>query len=121
MAGKIATYSEFWPFYLREHSRRATRVFHYIGTAMIGVVIAYAWRSGEWWTLVFTLPSLYLFAWVSHFFIEHNRPATFTYPVWSLISDFRMSGLAAMGRLGAELEKYQVRPIAGGAGEGEMR
>lgn len=112
MAGKIATYAEFWPFYLGEHSKRATRAFHYVGTAMIVVVVAYAWRTEQWWSLVLTLPSLYLFAWVSHFFIEHNRPATFTYPLWSLISDFRMTGLAAIGRLGAELEKYQVRPRA---------
>jgi len=110
MAARIGSYAEFWPFYLAEHSKRATRVFHYIGTLMIAVVIAVAAWTGAWWSLIFTLPALYAFAWFSHFFIEHNRPATFTYPAWSLVSDFRMSALAFTGRLGRELEKNQIRP-----------
>ena len=110
MAQKIDRYAEFWPFYLAAHGRRATRAFHYVGTAMIFVVIAFAWRTEAWWTLIFTLPALYAFAWFSHFFIEGNRPATFTHPVWSLLSDFRMAGLALVGRLGREFEKYQIRP-----------
>jgi hypothetical protein len=32
----------------------------------------------------------YAFAWIGHFFFEKNKPATFTYPVWSLMGDFRM-------------------------------
>lgn len=112
MAARIRTYAEFWPFYLAEHSRRATRALHYVGTGMIAAVVAVAASTGAWWSLVFTLPVLYAFAWTAHFFIEHNKPATFTHPVWSLVSDFRMSALALTGRLGREYEKYQIRPRA---------
>jgi len=32
----------------------------------------------------------YAFAWVGHFFFEHNRPATFTHPLWSFMGDWVM-------------------------------
>ena len=54
----------------------------------------------------------YGFAWVSHFFIEHNRPATFKYPFYSFASDWKMWALWLTGRLGPELEKAGVTPVA---------
>jgi len=50
----------------------------------------------------------YALAWVSHFFVEHNRPATFKYPFWSFAADFRMLGCALTGKLDAELQKAGV-------------
>lgn len=43
--------------------------------------------------------SAYAMAWVGHFRIEGNRPATFSYPLWSLISDFKMWTKMATGQL----------------------
>lgn len=99
---KIATYAEFWPHYLREHAKRETRMLHYIGTAMTFGFAAAAIMSGGWWWALVPLAG-YGMAWPAHFAVEKNRPATFTYPLWSLISDYRMFFLWASGRLSAHL------------------
>ncbi len=105
---KIATYAEFWPFYLKEHRNPMTRHLHYFGSSLgIATVIA-AIATQTWWLLVVALVSGYLFAWIGHFFVEKNRPATFTYPLWSLISDFRMFWRWATGRLPSDFKRFNI-------------
>jgi hypothetical protein len=81
---------EFYPYYLTEHSKPMTRVFHFIGTLLVFVVLAWVIVSKTWWG--FTLVPLvgYGFAWISHMVFERNKPATFKYPAYSLASDFIM-------------------------------
>jgi hypothetical protein len=109
MAGPCRTYDEFWIFYLREHSKPQTRALHYIGTIASLVVLTWAVATQSWWWLLFVPLLGYAFAWFAHFFVEKNKPATFTAPLWSLVSDYRMCGLWLTGRLGDELMKYQIR------------
>jgi hypothetical protein len=104
----IATYADFWPYYLQEHSKPATRNLHFFGTGMALLSALAAAVTGIVWLVPVALLSGYGPAWVAHFFVEHNRPATFTYPLWSLISDFRMAGFWATGRLDGELRKAGV-------------
>ena len=102
------TYREFWPYYLREHARPLTRYSHYVGTALVFAIAGYAILSQNW-IMLWAMPIAgYFFAWISHAFIERNKPATFTYPLWSLISDFRMFFLGVSGRLRPELQKAGV-------------
>lgn len=106
-AHPIRTYREFWPFYLQEHGKKQTRAMHYAGSAVAIASLAAGVFVSPWFFLG-ALVGGYGFAWVSHFFIEHNRPATFTYPLWSLASDFRMAGLWAAGRLKPHLKAAGV-------------
>ena len=108
----MRTFAEFWPFYLREHSRPLTRTLHLVGTSLSLVLLASAaaMRSGRF--LILALVCGYAFAWVGHFFVEHNRPATFKYPLWSFAADWKMWALALTGRLKPELERAGVKPAA---------
>ena len=108
MTKTYTTFAEFWPFYLREHSKPATRALHYIGTSLVVALAGYALLMGEWLWLIALPLAGYFFAWLAHFTIEKNRPATFTYPLWSLFADFRMWWLWLSGGLKAELERAGV-------------
>jgi hypothetical protein len=99
---KLKSFEEFWPHYVGEHSRAGTRALHAVGTvAATTLFVAFA-ASGRWKWLPLALVPGYGAAWVSHFFIEHNRPATFRHPLWSFIADYKMLGLMLTGRMGKE-------------------
>jgi len=104
----IAAYRDFWPYYLREHANPRTRRIHFFGTGLAMLALFGALVTLNPWLLLAALLSGYGPAWYAHFFVEKNRPATFKYPVWSLVSDFRMAGLWALGRLAPELERAGV-------------
>ena len=101
-------FAEFFPYYLREHAHPTCRALHYIGTSLVLAIVIYAIVSAEP-VYLWAMPVVgYFFAWVGHFFIEKNRPATFTYPVWSLIGDFKMYFLFVTGQLGRELDALRI-------------
>ncbi|MGZ4134753.1 MAG: Mpo1-like protein [Tumebacillaceae bacterium] len=98
-------YETFWLYYVSEHLKPATRIWHAIGTSCVLLLLLFMIWQRNWWLLLL-LPVLgYGPAWFSHFRIERNRPATFQYPLWSLRSDFRMYGLMLTGRMGPEIER----------------
>nr|WP_315384714.1 DUF962 domain-containing protein [uncultured Sphingomonas sp.] len=107
MARTITRYRDFWPHYLREHAKPATRRLHYIGTALTFAALAAGLALNAWWLIAIPLAG-YGFAWGAHFGVERNRPATFTYPLWSLVSDYRMFFLWIGGRLGPHLKQAGV-------------
>jgi hypothetical protein len=107
-AQRYRTFDEFWPHYLREHSRRSTRLYHYVGTSLVVGLAAAALAKRK--PLLFAAVPVagYGFAWAGHALAERNRPATFTYPSWSLRADFRMWALGMSGQLKPHLESAGV-------------
>jgi len=108
MAERFASFAAFWPYYLREHARPATRAVHVGGTWAAATLLLFALLVGPWWLALLAPMVGYGCAWLSHLLIERNRPATFTYPAWSLLGDLRLAWLAATGRLGAELRRQRL-------------
>lgn len=88
MEKKYSSLKEFYPYYLTEHQNPTSRVLHFIGTGLVLVVLGVALVMAQYAWLA-AIPVIgYGFAWVGHFFFEKNKPATFTYPFYSLASDF---------------------------------
>ncbi len=93
------SYAEFYPYYLEEHRDPTCRRLHFVGTTLVLLVLVAAVVTGRWILLVAMPVVGYGFAWVGHFFYEHNRPATFTHPLYSLLGDFVMFKDMATGRI----------------------
>lgn len=101
------SFREFYPYYLTEHSHPVNRALHFIGTALLLICVIVSVITTKWWMLVLVPLIGYGFAWVGHFFVEKNRPATFTYPFYSLASDFVMFWDFCSGQLGKKMDRAE--------------
>ena len=110
---RIQSFREFYPYYLSEHRNGACRVCHVVGSSLVLGVFTYGLVTATWWLGVL-LPGLgYDPAWIGHFVFEKNRPATFTYPGWSLMADWVMFKDILIGRV--PLMGELTLPTDGGA------
>jgi hypothetical protein len=96
---RYSSFAEFYPYYLQEHSNATCRRLHYVGSLLVLSILAYALLTQQWlWLLAMPLAG-YGFAWFGHFVFEKNRPATFQYPLYSLMGDWVMLKDAFTGRI----------------------
>ncbi len=103
MTREFKSFSEFYPYYLNEHRRLGTRISHFIGTTLFFVCIGFALALLNFWFVLYGVLIAYFFAWIGHFFIEKNKPATFKYPLMSLRGDFKLYFQILSGK-----EKFQA-------------
>ncbi len=87
---RYKNFAEFYPFYLNEHLNRTSRRLHFTGTSIAVALVCTALLTQHWWLVAVALVQAYAFAWVGHFFFEHNKPATFQYPAFSFMGDWRL-------------------------------
>lgn len=105
---KFTSFAEFYPYYLREHANPVCRSMHYIGSILVLLLLLQALATGAY-QLLWLLPVVgYGFAWIGHFFIEKNRPATFTYPFYSLAGDWVMLKDFLTGQIDKKLAQAGV-------------
>lgn len=101
---EFATYDEFFPHYVGQHSKSATRWVHFVGTH-VGAATGLTGIATRKPRLLALAPVIsYGMAWFSHFTIEGNKPATFGHPLWSIRGDLQMIAMMWQGR-NAELSR----------------
>jgi hypothetical protein len=99
MEKRFQSFSEFYPYYLSEHLNPTCRKLHFAGTTLVLAIAVAMIATRQWWLGLLLPIAGYGFAWVGHFAFEKNRPATFTYPRWSLAADFVMYWQLLTGRI----------------------
>ena len=103
------TFADFWPHYVLAHRHPLTRLFHCGGTLAGWLLLLAAIALRRPWLVLAALAVPYALAWFSHFFVEHNRPATFGHPLWSWLADQKMVALMLAGRMAEEVRRCAER------------
>ena len=97
------SFADFYPFYLCEHDLAITKLFHFVATFNVSVLLLMLFNAKAASTkiriLIFATVQAYGLAWISHFFLEKNKPATFKYPIYSFFGDWMMFKDALMGKV----------------------
>ncbi len=102
----IKSFEDFWPHYVRAHANKTNRRLHFAGTTAAMALVAGGVLTRRIWPILVAPVVGYGFAWVGHFFVEGNIPATFGHPLYSLKADFVMWKKILEGSMDGEVEKY---------------
>ncbi len=102
---KIQHYADFWDFYVQEHRNPTNRLLHFIGTSLGISLLVYFLATAQYIYIPICFVCGYAFAWFGHFVIEKNKPATFQYPFWSFISDYKMLFYMIIGKMNGEVKR----------------
>jgi hypothetical protein len=98
----IENFTDFWVCYVTEHRAPVNRWLHFVGTNLtIMAALGFVFTEKLWFLLAMPIAG-YAFAWVGHFFVEHNKPLTFRHPLWSLRADFQFCAWMWLGRMDRE-------------------
>lgn len=100
---RITSFAEFWPFYMSQHQDHRCRALHYTGSIVSLGLVGTGIATGSGLLCLAAIPAGYGPAWIGHFVLEKNRPATFQYPFYSLLADYVMLFRFLTGRLGPHI------------------
>jgi hypothetical protein len=106
------TFHEFWSFYVLAHRDPMTRAIHTIGTLSGWTILVLAIVFRRPWFILLALVVPYALAWFSHFFVEHNTPATFGHPFWSFAADQKMVAMVLSGKMSDEVKRCATESAA---------
>lgn len=96
---RYTSFKEFYPFYLSQHADTTCRRLHVLGSLVVLFIVGFAISTADMIWLLAVPVAGYSFAWVGHFVFEKNKPATFTYPIYSLMGDWVMFFQVMTGKI----------------------
>lgn len=96
---EFKSFAEFYPFYLSQHQNQICRRLHFVGSSLGLLGLGAALVTGKKRYVAAGIVAGYGCAWVGHFFFEHNKPATFQYPVYSFMGDWVMYKEMVTGKI----------------------
>jgi hypothetical protein len=108
----LKTFSDFWPYYVRDHLNWTNQVLHVIGTSISLYLLYYFIHESLWYLIWLPFVTGYTFAWVGHFLFERNRPTTYKYPWFSLRGDIRFWHRFLLGKMPSEIRKARIKLAA---------
>jgi hypothetical protein len=109
-APQIESFADFWPYYVGAHRNPRNRALHYLGTSSAVAMFTSGLLTANPWFLLAAPLVGYGPAWIGHFLVEGNKPATFGYARYSLMADFKMLGLALQGKMADEVTRLFGSP-----------
>lgn len=107
------SFLQFWTFYVLAHRQPLTRNLHTVGTLTGWLLLVLAIVLRRPWLVLAAFVVPYALAWFSHFFVEHNRPATFGHPLWSWLADQKMVAMVLVGKMDQEVQRCAALERAG--------
>mgnify|MGYP001327895822 FL=1 len=96
---KFTSFKKFYPYYLSEHKNKINKLLHVIGSLFALFFLSVIIFLREYRLIPLSLLFGYFFAWVGHFIFEKNKPATFKYPIYSLMGDWVMLKDILLGKI----------------------
>lgn len=103
MTKPIESFEEFWPHYVRVHSKKLTRQIHFAGTSLALACVAGSLVTRQRWLLLLAPAFGYGPAFLSHALVEKNAPLTFEYPLWSFRANLLMWQKMLRGTMDGEV------------------
>ncbi len=102
------SFEEFWPHYVLAHQNPVNRALHFVGLTLAMRLVKKGLKERRVAPFLLAPLTGYGLSWVGHFFFERNKPASFSFPLWSLRGDFRMWNRIAQRKMGEELERARA-------------
>jgi hypothetical protein len=103
----VHAFEDFWPHYVRLHTRQETHLLHAVATLSCLALLGAAVVTRQPWLAVAAPLVDFAIAQASHRIFETNATTPWKNQLWHTRAELRMLRLVLTGRMAAEVERVQ--------------